>query len=82
MVGRWQIGGVCLNAGIRAPLPALICPLRRPHALAGTGNHRDPENLSPCHAPCNTPFPHCYVDAIVITVCILKGFYIKYVWLI
>lgn len=62
-------------------------PLLRPHALtghrviAGMGSRRDPKNL-PAMLPSVPPSPCCYMDAVEIAVCILKGFYIKYVWLV
>lgn len=87
----WHIVGtcyaVCLSVGLRVPLPlaALIDPQRceascshRPQSDSGQEKQLGPwKASSPRHAsPCVLSL-HCFVDALVTAVCILKGIYIK-----
>lgn len=70
------------------PLAALIGPQRwddlTGHRMTvGKRSIWNPANLPlPCHSPHCTPTPHCYVDAVVIAICILKDYYINFVWLV
>ena len=69
---------VCLNIGFRISplLAALIWALPKPLVLrSDQGRNRDLSPL-PCSPP-SSASPHCYVDIVVIALCILKGFYIK-----
>ena len=85
---QWHFEGACcyqsVSILVSGPLCFWLCwselcqnLLYSGHS-ADQGNSRDPENLPPlpCSPP-TCPSPHCYVDAVVIVVCILKCFCIK-----
>lgn len=75
---------------VSLPLAALMGPqemgdlmLSQAKSDCGKRSIWDSANLPlPCHSSHCTPSPHCYVDAIVIAICILKDYYMNFVWLV